>query len=290
MILRRRRLRTLASRQGLRTLVGQTLVAFGLLSAIVQLYTAVWGSDALAWRWQTVVLVVAASIAYGIWRAWPLINVSRDFATPGMKVSVVVGDLFERGEHIVVGFSDTFDTDTSGDTVINSRSVQGQLLNRLYGNRIDTLDAELDQASASLGPVSTESRSQKRAGKLTRYPIGSVAVLDARPQKVFAVAYSKMGNNLIAKSSVHDLWMSLGNLWDAVYQAAQRTPVAMPLVGSELARINCLNRESLLKMALLSFVSRSREELVCRELVIVVHPNDAEKINMLEVEAFLRTL
>ncbi len=64
----------------------------------------------------------------------------------------------------------------------------------------------------------------------------------------------------------------------------------MPLVGSELARINCLDRESLLKMSLLSFVSRSREELICKDFTVIIHPKDHDKINMLEVEAFLRSL
>jgi len=64
----------------------------------------------------------------------------------------------------------------------------------------------------------------------------------------------------------------------------------MPIIGSELARINCLDRESLLRMILLSFAARSREDPVCRKLVVVVHPKDYDRINMLEIEAFLRTL
>lgn len=99
-----------------------------------------------------------------------------------------------------------------------------------------------------------------------------------------------MQNNLIAKSSVDDLWQSLGSLWDAVYLHGQRRTVAMPIVGSELAKINCLDRESLLRMILLSFVARSREEVICKKLVVVIHPRDYDRINMLEVEAFLRTI
>jgi len=99
-----------------------------------------------------------------------------------------------------------------------------------------------------------------------------------------------MSNSLVAKSDVHRLWHSLGQLWNAVYMHGQRDPIAMPLVGSELARINCLDRESLLKMALLSFVSRSREELICKDFTVVIHPKDHDKINMLEVEAFLLSL
>jgi hypothetical protein len=207
-----------------------------------------------------------------------------------MRIGVIVGDLFDRPEHIVVGFTDTFDTDVTADRVISSRSVQGQLLARVYGGDRQVLDAEIHQALMGIAPLTSEAPVDKHQGKLDRYRIGTVAILQSRPRKVFAVAYSKMGNDLIAKSSVHDLWISLGNLWDAVYLHAQRTPIAMPLVGSDLARINCLSRESLLKMAILSFVARSREELVSRELLLVVHPRDAEHIDMLEVEAFLRTV
>jgi hypothetical protein len=61
-------------------------------------------------------------------------------------------------------------------------------------------------------------------------------------------------------------------------------------MGSELARIHCVDRDSLIRLILLSFVARSREALLCKELVVVVHPSDATKINMLEIAAFMRTL
>jgi hypothetical protein len=86
------------------------------------------------------------------------------------------------------------------------------------------------------------------------------------------------------------LWQSLGSVWDAVYLHGQRETVAIPIVGSELAKINCLDRESLLRMILLSFVARCREELICKKLVVVIHPKDYDRINMLEVDAFLKTL
>jgi hypothetical protein len=99
-----------------------------------------------------------------------------------------------------------------------------------------------------------------------------------------------MGNNLVVKSSVDDLWHSLGQLWEEVYAKGQHERVVVPIMGSELARIHCVDRESLIRLILLSFVARSREALLCKELVLVVHPADAMKVNMLEVAAFLKTL
>jgi Domain of unknown function (DUF6430) len=189
-----------------------------------------------------------------------------------------------------VGFSDTFDIDTTNDLVISKASLQGQLIDRIYGGQTNRIEAELAAALRDKGPESTERRAAKRAGKLKRYPIGTVATLGTPARRIFAVAYSRMGNDLVAESTVDRLWRSLDSLWDAVYQNGQLRPVAVPLVGAELARIDNLDRESLLKMMLLSFVARSRERVISRELVVVIHPRDYDKINMLEMEAFLRTL
>ncbi len=109
-------------------------------------------------------------------------------------------------------------------------------------------------------------------------------------KRVFGVAYTRMGNDLIAHSSVDYLWHSLNQIWDAVYLHGQRERVAIPLIGTEFARISCLDRDSLLKMILLSFVARSREDPVCRELIVIIHPRDYEKINLLEVDTFLQTI
>jgi Thoeris protein ThsA, Macro domain len=99
-----------------------------------------------------------------------------------------------------------------------------------------------------------------------------------------------MGNDLVAQSTVKDLWSSLGLLWDAVSEHGQRASIAMPVVGSELARVDSLDRESLVKMILLAFVARSRERVFCKELVLVVHPKDVTAIDMVEVGSFLRRL
>jgi hypothetical protein len=61
-------------------------------------------------------------------------------------------------------------------------------------------------------------------------------------------------------------------------------------MGSEYARISSLDRENLLKLILLSFIASSREKSITPELIAVVHPRDYERTNLLEIEAFLRTL
>lgn len=278
------------SQRGWRLFGLHTLAAFGLLSAALQLVSAIWAPiGGFPYPWLIAAGVIAVSLAFGLVRAWPRQQISRQFVRPDMTVRVVVGDLFDQEAHLVVGASDTFDTDTTDDVVINSDSVLGQYLDRIYGGDRGRLEQELIAALHDVEPEATEPLEAK-VGKSQRYPLGTVAVLGPTTRRTFAVVYTRMGNDLIARGTVDDLWRGLGAVWNAMHRYGQRGTIAIPLIGSEFARVSCLDRESLLKMILLSFVARSRQDPVCRELVVVVRPADADKINMLEVAAYLRTL
>jgi hypothetical protein len=212
-----------------------------------------------------------------------------DFADPDMAVVIMPGDLYAQDDaHLVVGFSDTFDTAIDHDLIISSESVQGQLIQRLYGGDRGQLDRDLRSALRHVKPERVETRSAKRLGKLSRYPIGTVATLHLTGRRVFAVAYSRMGNNLVAQSSLHDLRLSLDGLWDAVYLHGQLKPVALPLVGSGLARIYEATNEELLTTIIESFVVKSRERFVCPELRVVIRPASLEKVRALNVARFVR--
>ena len=55
---------------------------------------------------------------------------------PPVTVAVVADDLFAQEDaHLVIGFSDTYDTDTRGSVVISTESVQAQAVERLFGGR-----------------------------------------------------------------------------------------------------------------------------------------------------------
>jgi len=174
--------------------------------------------------------------------------------------------------------------------VVNADRVQGQLLRRRYAGDVRRLDLELEAALRGIRPVATEHRADKPQGKLDRYELGTVVVLSERPRLVFAVAYSRLGNDCVARSGVEELWFSLQRLWDAVYRHGQHERVAMPLIGDGLSRVDFLDPESLLRLLVLSFVTRSQERRICRELRIVLRPEVFRRIDLDEVEAFLGSL
>ncbi|WP_236584941.1 macro domain-containing protein [Streptomyces sp. MBT53] len=272
-----------------RVFARNTMVAFGGISAVLQFVGQFFPRSFPDPGTVTVVSVVAC-LVWGLGQARPVLRVEQVFRRPDLTVVVEAGDVFDQPAHLVVGFCDTFDTATADGEVINASSVQGQLLHRRYDGDVRRLDAELVAALAGVTPVGREDRDRKPLGKLDRYPVGTVAVLGARPHLVFAVAYSRIGNDCVAASTVEELWLGLGRLWDALHRHAQLERVAMPLVGSGLSRLDHLDQDSLLRLILMSFVARSREGAVCRELRLVVRPADLERIDMREVAAFLRVL
>jgi DNA-binding SARP family transcriptional activator len=194
----------------------------------------------------------------------------QDYANPDVTVVVMTGDLFtEDDANLVIGFCDTFDTATEKNIIISAESAQGLLLSRMYGGDKDRLDRELRAALARVPRESVETRAAKPRGKLTRYPVGTVAALPQATRRVFAVAYSRMGNDLVAQSSLPMLRESLDRLWDAVYLHGQLKPVAMPLIGSGLSRTHA-SPPVLLAMIVGSFLASARARYACPELRVIV--------------------
>jgi hypothetical protein len=207
----------------------------------------------------------------------------KDLAAVKAAVVVLTGDLFAQDDaNLVVGFCDTFDTETDRNLIISRESTQGELLHRLYDGDRALLDKELRAALSRTPKASVESRSAKPRGKLTRYPVGTVATLHHPTRRVFGVAYSRMGNDLMARSSLPMLKGSLENLWEAVYRHGQLKPVAMPLVGSGLSRTGA-SYEELLSMIVTSFLASAGEHYLTPELRVVIAQPMFNTINVPEV-------
>ena len=207
-----------------------------------------------------------------------------DLIDPDIAVVVMSGDLFTQEDaNLVVGFCDTFDTDADRSILISSESAQGQLLHRLYDGDRAKLDRDLKGALSRVPRASVESRSAKRLGKLTRYPLGTTATLHHANRRIFGLAYSRMGNNLVAQSSLAALHTSLENLWEAVYLYGQLKPVAMPLIGSGLSRVREASLDDLLTLIVRSFTESSRGRYICPELRVIIQESAFEKIRIAQI-------
>lgn len=97
-----------------------------------------------------------------------------------------------------------------------------------------------------------------------------------------------MGNDLRVRSTADDVWLSLSCLWEQVRLKGHGMEVAIPVIGSDLARTN-LPRMALIKLIIISFISASKKEFVARKLTVVMHPKDLGTVDFSVLEDFLES-
>lgn len=228
--------------------------------------------------------VIAISLIGGIIWSWPR-PITEDYSAPKIKISIVKGDMLAETTHLVIGTNDTFDTETP--IIISKGSLQGQVLQVLYGGDIKELDAQLAAALAGKPTVGTI----EKAGKQTQYGVGTIATVKHASRLIFFLAYCEMDAHNTAHSTPDKVWKSLLLLWDEVSKRSNGGTVSIPVIGGGQARLSSIvPAQDAIRFTLLSFMFASRGAKVCDELRIVVSPEDYKKLDRLELQSFLSSL
>jgi Domain of unknown function (DUF6430) len=258
--------------------------AVGVAASAVQLWQIV-GSDWISDNRDAVTFsILSAAVAYSVVRSWPR-PVEQHYNAPNVTIRVIEGDLFDQPENLVIGFCNTFDT--ASPNIIERESVQGQFLDRVFGGDVEQLDRELNQALADVSPIGRIAKS----GKTVVYDIGTVAPIRYGRRIFFCVAYTSMDAQNVAMGSVDSLWRSLGSLWASILTHANGGAISIPVLGGGLSRISqVLPAQDSIRFTILSFMFAARRTRVCERLDIVVRKQDARKLDMLELQAFLKSL
>jgi len=147
------------------------------------------------------------------------------------------------------------------------------------------LDADIEAALESHRHKKREDP-HKVQGKRWRYPIGTTIALGPLDSRYFLIAYGRMENGLKCTSDADSIWLSLSRLWEEVRLKGQGRQVAIPVIGSDLARTG-LPRMALIKMIIISFIVASKKQFVTRQLTVVVYPEDLNSVNLYDLKEFL---
>jgi hypothetical protein len=278
--------RTLLSRAALGRFCREVATVLGGFAIVVGIGAVAYPRWFEANNWHVLAWIAGLAVLGSIVRAWPRRRFSVRFDHPATTITVKVGDLFAEEGHIVLGFSDTFDTEI-GD-IISADSIQGQFLTRMYRGDRDRLDREL---SAALQDHSSLIDKTKARGKKHRFPLGTSITLDGEGRRFICCAYSKLrADNYMAESDIDTIWTSLGNLWQEIRVRGEQRPIAVPIIGSFLARVGGSTCTLLVRLILLSYFVHSRVKPIAAELILVVSEKDLEKVNLIDLENFTRTL
>jgi hypothetical protein len=274
----------LRSRRFWTLFVKEALAAGGLLALVLGLGDVLFDQPFTDWGFPAVGAVALVCAIWGLWRAWPR-PIKHAYRTPNITIRVIAGDLFDERGHIAVGAADTFDTKIP--RIISPQSVQGQALTRLWGGDVELLDGELNRALASEVPTGTA----EKDGNTQRYHVGTVASVPQAGRRVYFVAYSEMNALNQARATTDGIWKSLLSLWAAVSRDGNGGAIAVPTIGGGQSRIGqILPPQDSIRFIAFSFLLASRGERVCDELRIVVRPEDYDRLDRLEIQAFLDSL
>ena len=221
---------------------------------------------------------------FGLFRAWPR-PIEEDFSAPKMSIIIEEGNLFDKTGNIVLGFCNTFDTKIPN--IIARNSIQGQALDLLFNGDIQELDDQIEKVLRTkqvIGHINKE-------GKQAQYEIGTVLPIKQNSRWLYLLAYSEMNDHNEARATVDDVWKSLNALWQEISRSANGSTVCIPVIGGGQARLSSiLPAQDSIRLILLSFMFASRKEKICEELRIVVHPNDFERLDRMELQSFLSSL
>ncbi|MBD1906668.1 DUF6430 domain-containing protein [Funiculus sociatus GB2-A5] len=230
--------------------------------------------------------LVFVSLGLAILQNFPRRAVSSNLSSPDTEIEIKVGDLFQENGHLVIGSNDVFDTELG--EIIRDSSVQGQFLKRVYKGNLGQLDAEVE---AELHNHSRDRRLEpdKTRGKAWRYPIGTAITLGSHEKRYFLIAYGHMNNDLTVESNPDFISVSLDNLWQEVRRRCNGTDVAIPIIGSDLARSG-LSRMQLAKLIITSFILESKRRFITRKLTVMIYPGDLDSVDFYALEEFLKSV
>jgi hypothetical protein len=255
----------------------------GGMSGLIQFNNTVFPERLWTGNW-VIWAVSIMSTVISVVLSWPR-PITAEFSAPKTRITVVKGDLLQESGHLIIGASDTFDTEMPN--IIARNSVQGQVLDKLYGGNIALLNQHLDAALIGKNVIG----SINKPGKSEKYDIGTVAVVVQGPRKLFFSAYSEMNEFNEARATADTVWKSLQALWSSVSVHANGTTISIPVIGGGQARLsNILPAQDAIRFIALSFMMASRRERICEELRIVVHENDYKKLDRLEIQSFISSL
>jgi hypothetical protein len=230
----------------------------------------------------TLVGILLLSVAHVLVTRRPVSRVTYKVPKKDLCYEVRIDDLFACPGEIVVSAGTTFDTDVASG-LIAPNSIQGQLSHRFFNDNTEELDRQIE---VSLDGVPSEQAISP--GKRKRYPIGTVAKVNAHGKNFYLLAMAELNEHGNAQSSPEMVDEALEKLWAYMAERGEHGDVVLPLVGTGRGRIQ-LPRKKIIERIAQSFAYASRERTFANRLIIVVHPDDAAKydVNLFEVRDYL---
>lgn len=264
-------------RRGLTT----SLSVLGTVWLLTEVITRV-SKEASIWldAYGTSYLIVAGLLSFfGFLRAiYEPREVSFIIPTTGITLTLKFADIFDEATDWIVAVNEYFDS-TLGD-IVALASLHGQVISRVYRGNVQNFRADVDAALVGYQGV-TEPRLK---GNPVKYPLGTVAIIQNGPHRIYLVALTKtdpVTNR--ASSTVPIVWDALGEALAAADRVGNGDPLALPLIGNGRASLN-IAPQHLLRLIALKIVDAKRSHDLPRKVTICLSDDCFEHLDIVEIK------
>ncbi len=214
-------------------------------------------------------LVFLAISVVSIISTLPPLSVIETVRGKDISIRLVIGNIFNQGGDVVISSNSTFDT-TFTNGFVSPNSVQGQLYKREY-DKLEYLDRDIEEKLQDVTPIQKHDR---KLSKNDQYEIGTIIKLTHRSGfKTYWMALADSNEYGKPDGKFENLQICLESLWRYIGEKGHMDRLIMPVLGSGRTGIN-VNRITILKEIIFSFVAMTKERKITEELVICIHPSD----------------
>ncbi len=232
--------------------------------------------------WSIYFAMIAISIILSFILFYPKSNFSKTISHYNMTITFTDSDILEAKGNILIGASDTFDTEL-GD-IISPDSLQGQLVSKVYNSDITVFDKDVEE---QLADKQYEDDVLKSFGKTKRYPLGTTLCLCRNNCRYFMLAYSEMrSDEKRVTTKIESLWDSLTSAWKVIRDKGNHSELHVPLIGTKYARTG-LSNDLVIKLIILSFIFEARNEGICEVLNIHIHKSVKKEIDFVSLREWI---
>jgi len=226
-------------------------------------------------------LVTLVLLYIGIW-VWSNKLTKIDINIEGSDVTIKVGDIFQEPGFRVIAFNEYFDTQ------VDNKIITEVSLNGIYiKDYLDIPANELDKHIQDYGFEKDEIigvNEVRKLGKKLRYTVGSICIY----KNYLLTAFSKFDESDKAVITMPEYLEFLINFWDKVNNVYAQKSVSTPIFGAGITRIKGhknISDEDLLKIMLWTFrISEMRFKHPAK-LTVIVHKENIDKINLLDIKS-----
>jgi len=254
------------------------LAALGIGWTIVEIVDFFWHDPDWLNNGQVLVLLLVVASSSAALSAYRPMKVKFRLHATDTTIEICFGDLFTASGHRVIPVNECFDSELG--LVVAESTLHGQFVKRCDGGGA-AFDAQVDDALAGR---THDLFDQRPRGKTKRYPVGTTAKVKIGEESYLLVAVTKTDPATHqASTDFEQFWSALIGLWRSARATAGGDVIAVPLIGSGLARVG-LPPLSLLQTIILSLIVETKKQKVANLVQFVLPIDKYEAIDLRHVK------